>query len=546
MRPNLAALSLAACLMAGISTASAGLLPERIAKAAQDRVVAGTYGTLVFSVVDGDKSEVVAFGKLDNGRAPDGDTVYEIGSITKTFTATLLADAVLSRRATLDEPVARLLPDFKIPARGGKEIALVDLGTQRSGLPRLPNNLTPADPANPYADYDAAKLKMFLAGYELPRDPGASYEYSNLGFGLLGFALAEQAHTTYGTLVDEKIFRPLGMTMSGTTFSDTMRAHLAPGHEETGKPAKNWDLDALAGAGAIRSTANDMLRYLKANMGLTQSPLTTAMKFAQQPRRDVDAASRIGLAWMTANSGVIWHNGGTGGYRSFLGFTTDGHLGVVVLTNTDVQVDDLGFGTLLASAPLAQAHKAITLPDASLDDYVGTYKLKEGFLLKIFREGGQFYAQATGQGAFPIYPFAPNEFFANVASIAISFSRDAHGAVTALTLHQNGDRVAPKMTAAELPKESKAIQLDAATLKSYEGKYQLAPGIVFDVTVKDNQLFAQLTGQWAFAVYGSARDKFFYKVIDAQLTFERDANGNVTALVLHQNGTDRRAPRIAP
>src|SRR5271169_874071 len=110
----------------------------------------------------------VAFGKLDNGSAPDGDTVYEIGSVTKTFTATLLAQAVLSGHVTLDTPVAQLLPDLKIPSRGGKEITLGELGTQHSGLPRLPFNLLPKDPANPYADYDAAKLKAFLAGYELP------------------------------------------------------------------------------------------------------------------------------------------------------------------------------------------------------------------------------------------------------------------------------------------------------------------------------------------------------------------------------------------
>jgi CubicO group peptidase (beta-lactamase class C family) len=141
--------------------------------------------------VDGDKNEVLAFGQLDNGKAPDGDTVYEIGSMTKTFTATLLAKAVVAGRVTLDTPVAQLLPDFKVPSRGGKQITLGAIATQHSGLPRLPSNLLRNDPSNPYADYDAVKLKAFLAGYELPRDPGAAYEYSNLGFGLLGYALAQ-------------------------------------------------------------------------------------------------------------------------------------------------------------------------------------------------------------------------------------------------------------------------------------------------------------------------------------------------------------------
>jgi D-alanyl-D-alanine-carboxypeptidase/D-alanyl-D-alanine-endopeptidase len=183
--------------------------------------------------------------------------------------------------------MAQLLPDFKIPSRGGMEITLEELGTQESGLPRMPSNLRPKDVGNPYADYDAAKLKTFLAGCQLPRDPGTAYEYSNLGFGLPGYALAQLEHTTYGAVTDEKIFKPLGMTMSGTVFSDAMRIHLGPGHDSAGNAAKNWDFDALAGAGAIRSAANDMLLYLKANMGIEQSPLTAIMKFAQQPRSDM-------------------------------------------------------------------------------------------------------------------------------------------------------------------------------------------------------------------------------------------------------------------
>ena len=524
-------------------SANAGLLSERVEKAAQERVAAGTYQTLIFGVVDGDKSEVVAFGKLDNGKAPDRDTVYEIGSITKTFTATLLAKAVLSGRVALDTAVAQLLPGFKIPSRGGKEITLGYLATQYSGLPRMPSNFLPKDPSNPYADYDAVKLKAFLAGYELPRDPGASYEYSNLGFGLLGYALAHLDRTTYDAMTDAEILKPLGMTMSGTVFTDAMRAHLAPGHDVTGNAANNWNLDALAGAGAIRSTANDMLRYLKANMGIDQSPLAAAMKLAQQPRSNVGRSMRVGLAWMTTDKGIVWHNGMTGGYTSFLGFTADGRRGVIILSNTAVDADDLGFATLDAVAPLRPAYKAIVLPSASLDDYVGTYKLADKFLLQVFRMNDGLFARATGQGAFPIFPFAPNEFFAKVAGISMSFTRDPMGVVNGLVLHQNGDRAAPKLNASELPPELQEIALDAAALGDYVGKYRFNFGIL-DVSLRSDHLEAQLTGQSAFPIFASAKDKFFYKMVDAHLDFERDAGGKVVAVVLHQNGHDMRAPRI--
>jgi D-alanyl-D-alanine-carboxypeptidase/D-alanyl-D-alanine-endopeptidase len=538
------AASLLVTWLIAITPANAGPLPDRVEKAAQDRIAAAIHQTLVFGVVDGDNSEVVAFGQLDGGKAPDGDTVYEIGSITKTFTATLLAQAVLAGRVTLDTPVAQLLPDFKIPSRGGKEITLGQLGTQHSGLPRLPSNLLPKDGADPYADYDAARLKAFLAGYELPRDPDASYEYSNLGLGLLGYALAQQEHTDWDALTRENIFKPLGMTMSGTAFSDAMRAHLAAGHDNLGNAVKNWDFDAMAGAGAMRSTGNDMLRYLKANMGIDASPLAAAMKLAQEPRGEVSKTNRIGLIWMTSRTGIVWHSGQTGGYRSYLGFTPDRRHGVVILSNTAIDLDDLGFATLNPRVPLAAVNKAIALPTASLDEYVGTYKLADKFLLKVFRVDDALFVRATGQGPIPIFPSAPNEFFAKAVRASASFTRDPNGVITGLVLHQNGDRTAPKLSASEIPPEPQEIAFDAATSGDYVGKYHFDFGLL-DVTLKSDHLEAQVTGEGALPIFASGKDKFFYKIVDTQLDFERDGNGKVIAAILHQNGRDIRAPRIA-
>ena len=545
MKPFAATAFVSALLTIASTQAEAGILPERVANAARESVADGMYQTLVFGVVDGDRSEIVSFGKLDNGKAPTGDTVYEIGSITKTFTATLLAQDVLSGRVTLDTPVSKLLPDFTIPSRDGKQITLGEIGTQHSGLPRMPSNFFPKDPANPYADYDSAKMKAFLAGYQLPRDPGASYEYSNLAFGLLGYALARSNHLSYGELVKQRILDPLGMSMSGTSFTQAMRAHLASGHDENGKPAGNWDFEALAGAGAIRSTADDMLRYLKANMGVKRTSLDPAMKFAQQPRLAIDNGMRIGLAWITTDKGIVWHNGGTGGYRSFIGFTTDWRHGVVILTNTAVGVDELGFAVLDPEAKLTPPKKAITLPAASLDAYVGTYKLADNFVLKVFRSGDDLITQATGQGPVPIFASAPDEFFVKSAPISLTFHRNANGQVDGLTLHQNGDHFAPKLSAADLPPEPKQVTLDAATLGDYVGKYQFESGPILDITRSGDQLSAQLTAQPSAPIYPSAKDQFFYKIVDAQFTFERDAAGRIIAVVLHQNGRDQRAARIA-
>lgn len=527
------------------SVASPALLPDRVEKAARERTEAGEYPALAIGYVEGDKCEVDVFGRAGDVKL-DGDTVFEIGSLTKTFTATLLAQDVLSGDLTLDQPVAKLLPDFKIPSRNSKQISLLDLATQYSGLPRLPTNMSPADPANPYADYGADKLKSFLSGYQLPRDPGASYEYSNLGFGLLGYALAQHAHATYDDLVQQRLFEPLQMTLSGMSPTKQMRAHLAAGHGDDGSPARNWAFGAMEGAGGIFSSTHDMLNYLRMNMGKIDMPGGSTNALAHEPRRDVGGGARIGLAWMTqprSEGDFIWHNGSTGGYRSFLGFSADGKRGVVIMTNSTTSVDDLGFAVFLHDAPLAPARHIITLDAASLDAFVGDYKLSDAMSINISRMDDQLSAKATGQGPFPIFAQSNDEFFARVADIRISFTRDTSGNVSGLVLHQNGDRAAPKLSTADAGALS-SITLDASAMRDYVGRYQLAPNSVIDVTIKNDQLFTQLTRQPAFQLYVNAKDSFFLRVVDAQLTFERNGKGEIVAAVLHQNGGNFRAARI--
>lgn len=539
-------------LLVGVcSAAGTPLLPARVGDAVNQRIAAGEYPAMVIAVVDGDRSAVYGFGKLDDGKQPDASTVFEIGSVTKTFTALLLAQEVSAGKLSLDQPVASLLPGFSIPSRDSKLITLGNLAMQHSGLPRMPTNFVPANPDDPYVDYGVDKLKVFLAGYTLPRDPGASYEYSNLGVGLLGYALGQQAGTGYEKLLQRQILNPLGMHSSGITLSDAGRAQMAVGHDAAGKAMSNWHLNALAAAGGILSAGTDMLGYLKANMGLSSSLLYPGMQFAQAPRADGQAADeRIGLVWMTqhrAEGDVIWHNGMTGGYASFIGFTADRRHGVVILTNTAQSVDDLGFATLRVDAPLEPAHKRISLSPQALDAYVGSYQLAPQFIVKVFRVDGQLMTQATGQGAFPIFASAVDEFFATVSDISISFKRDGGGKVGSLVLHQHGDHAAPRLNDADADARhgNKVVVLDPATLGGYVGEYQLTPNAMFKVTLKDGQLLVKLANQPALPVYANARDKFFCRVVDAKIDFERDAGGKVVVLVLHQNGADMRAARVS-
>ncbi|HEY0180124.1 MAG TPA: serine hydrolase, partial [Dokdonella sp.] len=368
-----------------------------------------------------------------------------------------------------------------------------------------------------------------------------------LGFGLLGVALAAQARSSYGELLRREVLAPLGMDSTDVELTPALRARLAPGRDERGAPAPHWRFGALEGAGALLSDGADLLRYLRANMGLAKTPLDTALRLVRTPRRDIGGGDRIGLGWMirsTPDGDVVWHNGETGGYASFVGFTADGRRGVAILANAVGPPQDLGFAALSPRLPVPAAHAAVALAPDALDAYVGRYALAPGFDLDVFRRDAQLFAQASGQSAFPIFASARDAFFARVGGITLDFERGADGAVAALVLHQGGvDRRAARTASTTDARGARSVALDAAVLGDYVGRYVLMPGVAFDVSVRGGQLYAQLTGQAALPVHASAKDRFFYTAVDATLDFERDAAGRVVALVLHQNGRDQRAPR---
>lgn len=305
---------------------------------------------VVAGVTSADGRVVVGYGHLsaDDPTRPDGDTVFEIGSITKVFTSTVLADLVSRGELGLDTPVQSLLGDeVRMPARNGANITLGHLATHSSGLPRLPDNFDPADPANPYADYTVEDLNAFLSSHELARDIGEAVEYSNVGYGLLGHALTLGEGSDFETLIGERILEPLQMPDTAIELTPGLRERLAPGHDGRLRPAANWDLPTLAGAGALRSTVNDLLTFLEANLGLRESPLQEAMELARTPRRSDPALGMdIGLGWIIASEDdrrFVWHNGATGGYASFVGFDPAAGEGIVVLSNSAQLVDGLAY-----------------------------------------------------------------------------------------------------------------------------------------------------------------------------------------------------------
>lgn len=369
---------------------------------------------LVIGIYDQGRREVYGFGNLGDEvahtLAPDGDTLFEIGSITKVFTGLLLASAVVRNEVLLDAPISTLLPaEVHAPGRGDAAITLAHLATHTSGLPRLPTNMRPADVTNPYVDYGVEQLHAFLNKHELRRDPGQEYEYSNLGAGLLGYLLGETAarrpaqegapSPTSGVaaleaLLRERITAPLGMDDTAFTLNEAQRSRLASPHAR-GRTSSNWDMNALAGAGGIRSSVNDMLDFIAgyiesdaATEGTADSPasdaalLAAAMRLAAEPRCDAHGSHRMGLGWhlkpekrvapasaappteasaaatsSLADAGAhrdpaseeasvatpapsatgplyaLWHNGATGGYASMLIINLETRRGIIVLAN---------------------------------------------------------------------------------------------------------------------------------------------------------------------------------------------------------------------
>jgi YD repeat-containing protein len=497
------------------------------------------------------------FGKSD-ARPVDGHTVFEIGSVTKVFTSLLLADMAGRGEVAIDDPVAKHLPaGVTVPMRGTTAITLQDLATHTSGLPRLPTNLVITNADNPYAGYSVENLHAFLSGHVLTRDIGAQFEYSNLGVGVLGHALALRARSDYETLVKARILGPLDMRETSIQLSKEMAGRLAAGHNARLEPAGNWDVPTLAGAGALRSTASDLLQFLSAFLGMTRSELSPAMARMLSVRRPAMAGMTSGLGWLVVTrDGVemVWHNGATGGYSAFVGYVPSRAVGVVVLANNagaaGSSVDDLGMHLLDPRVPLAKPmskRTRITVDAAVLARYAGTYEIAPGFLVAVAHEEGRLFVTPPGQPRHEIFAESDRMFFTTIADVQFSFDVDATGPAKAMTLHQAGKSMTGKrVDAAALPPAPprQVVTVKPDVLETWVGRYQLTPAVFITVTRQEARLFAQATGQGAFELFPESEDRFFAKVGGIEIWFDRDAQGRSIALNIRQGGITRQLKRV--
>ncbi|MCU0616010.1 MAG: serine hydrolase [Gemmatimonadaceae bacterium] len=383
-----------------------------------------------------------------DGAATSATTRFEIGSITKAVTGVLFAEALARGEVREDDRLVDALPGLRLPPEGDR-ITLLDLATHRSGLPSFPEGHMPANASDPWADVDSAVVWRSLANTTALRfSPGTKSEYSNVGAGLLGQVLVRRAGAeSFETLVRDRIARPLQLAEFGVQTSPDDVAAFAQGHDDDG-PSARWHLDYLASAGAIVSTLQDMTAFAAACLGKAPQPLATYIAEAQRPRRDF-APHRIGLHWIatTVPSGVVhWHNGGTGGFRSFLGCNRATGYAAVVLTNSTTSIDDLGLHLIDAALPLRPPPAArVTAPTVAvdarvLDELVGTYRLSPAFAITVTREGNGLVAQATNQQKLSLLAESPSRWRVRGVEAALEFERDASGTVIAVVLVQGGAR----------------------------------------------------------------------------------------------------------
>ena len=550
------------------------MISEEVKDNIKSRVENAINTGIVVGVISSNGITYYSYGvkSLETNDGVDENSVFEIGSISKTFTGILLADMVIKGDLNLDDPLQDLLPDsITAPTRNGESIKLFHLSNHTSSLPRLPDNMSPANPANPYADYSEKQLYDFLNGYELTRDIGSRYEYSNYAAGLLGHVLASKRKLTYEELMVEAIAKPLGMENTRVVFTPQMRKNLAMGHSD-GIEVENWDLPTVAGAGAIRSTAVDMLKSLAANMGLEKSSLYPAMQLAHKKSGSEDSNPIVGLGWHTLEKDkveIIWHNGGTGGYRTFAGFIKGGDKGVVVLSNSNASVDDIGIHLLQPTAALNNPKPSIATKLKSIFEGEGIetatktywelkknqadeYNFGENELNNL---GYSFLGKEEVEKAIAVfkinvqaYPNSSNVYDSYGEALLKSGDKEKaienYSKSVELNPGNEGGIKVLKDLGVGTDKLIKEISIEDSILQSYVGKYELAPGFVITVSKEGNQMKAQATGQDQFEIYPKSENVFYLKVVVAQITFNKNEDGRVESLTLSQGGQETIGSRL--
>lgn len=407
---------------------------------------------LVLGVLEADGTRrVVSYGHaVLDGRPMDPHTIFEIGSITRTFTGTMLADMARRGEVNLDDPVSRYLPEhISVPSRAGRHITLGHLATHTSGLPMIGHR--PEDVYDPYADFTVEKLYEFLSTAELRDMPGQRYRYSNLGMGLLGHALGRAAGRPFDDLLRERILEPLGLrTTSYAPLEGEVTERLARGYSNRGPAPYRTYGEATYGQGGLYSTAEDLLTYLEAQLGPPVTELQRAMRDAQE-FVVIPAGGSHALAWHISRMGrrtIVHHRGGTSGFTSLLAFDAERRIGTVLLANAAGFDPVLGH-TLLLPDPAPDEWETVVVPRDVLARYTGRYvsDAENSYYVRLEDEGFLTY-QPERKVRARLYATSDTTFFLQRAPWSFTFRKSASGdVVVEMEVDEREPGVATRVTA---------------------------------------------------------------------------------------------------
>lgn len=481
-------------------------------------------------------------------RPYDEHTAFEIGSVTKTMTAALLAEFIARGEVALDDPLAKLLPPgTSVPSFNGREITIGQIVTHTSGLPAIAAQSRALDINNPYARITERDLLDALAATKLTREPGAKWEYSNFAMMVLSYALARRSGKDYETLLRERLLVPLGMNETYVA-SRPANVRLAQGHLSNGMPAIPWDFHPdMAGVGGVRATLPDMLRYLEGELGTRDSAITPALARTQEQVADV-SGRRMGMNWVlsTVNGRTrIFHEGGTGGYSSFAGFDRAAKRAVVLLSDTSLTdlggLAPLGFH-LFDPATSAGAPRLIAAARPKLiDALVGTYRLQSGLGVELRHKDSGLTVQADGQPEFEMGYDSAGDFYPLKFDGLLRPKRKADGSYI-FTWFQLGAAIEAERTSPPAAIASKWTPTEAE-LKDYFGSYPLTPNFGLRIFAAGAKLFVQGSRQQPLELASVERDVFVAESVGAEIEFTRDAGDKVISLTLRQRGQVLRGDR---
>ncbi|MBI4613086.1 MAG: serine hydrolase [Planctomycetes bacterium] len=405
---------------------------------------------LVIGVYQDGETRVYAFGSLAEDADP-ARLVFEIGSVTKVFTGLLLADAVVLGKLRLEDPLSDHVA-FKVPSFEGQPVRLVHLATHTSALPAVPDDFLTRkhDPTNPYGSYSFDEMVAFVEAYKLPRAPGTQFEYSNIGMGLVGHVLETKVYETdLDTAFAARICVPLEMNDTRIVLTEPLRKRLVQGHTATLEPTGTWDIPAMPGCGALKSTVADMLRFIRAELDPGGTHLEEAIRLSQQEHFQGPGGGN-GLGWLIGKKGdmtILNHAGQTGGYTSFLGIVPERKAGVIVLADAAGCVA-IGVGTEVFRRLVTGTRAPSCLPvpvvlaEAELDRFTGAYAFPGGTSLRILREGSRLLLETAEGTRVAIEPCSPARFFVRESPILplfFEFRLGEDGRVKELVAESDGE-----------------------------------------------------------------------------------------------------------